>query len=87
MVFTGDPDQHAKKPYSFVIFQEARTPAPTPLDPLMHFEGSNCALLRLPLLTLFILKDYPLRGAFGKFLAWSFISVTDLQTLSCLVPF
>ena len=28
-----------------------------------------------------------LRGAFGKFLAWSFISVTDLQTLSCLVSF
>ena len=27
------------------------------------------------------------RGAFGKFLAWSFISVTDLQTLSCLVSF
>ena len=26
-----------------------------------------------------------LRGAFGKFLAWSFISVTNLQTLSCLV--
>ena len=25
------------------------------------------------------------RGAFGKFLVWSFISVTDLQTLSCLV--
>ena len=25
------------------------------------------------------------RGAFGKFLAWSFISVTDLQTLSCLI--
>ena len=28
-----------------------------------------------------------IRGAFVKFLAWSFISVTDLQTLSCLVPF
>ena len=28
-----------------------------------------------------------IRGAFGKFLAWSFISVTDLQTLSCLVSF
>ena len=28
-----------------------------------------------------------LRGAFGKFLAWSIISVTDLQTLSCLVLF
>ena len=27
------------------------------------------------------------RGAFGKFLAWSFISITDLQTLSCLVLF
>ena len=26
-------------------------------------------------------------GAFGKSLAWSFISVTDLQTLSCLVSF
>ena len=26
-------------------------------------------------------------GAFGKFVAWSFISVTDLQTLSCLVSF
>ena len=28
-----------------------------------------------------------IRGAFGKFLAWSFISVTDLHTLSCLVSF
>ena len=28
-----------------------------------------------------------IRGAFGKFLAWSFISVTDLQTFSCLVSF
>ena len=28
-----------------------------------------------------------IRGAFGKFLAWPFISVTDLQTLSCLVSF
>ena len=28
-----------------------------------------------------------IRGAFGKFLAWSFISVTNLQTLSCLVSF
>ena len=28
-----------------------------------------------------------LRGAFGKFLAWSFISVNDLQTLSCLISF
>ena len=28
-----------------------------------------------------------IRGAFGKFLAWSIISVTDLQTLSCLVSF
>ena len=28
-----------------------------------------------------------IRGAFGKFLAWSFISVTDLQNLSCLVSF
>ena len=27
------------------------------------------------------------RGAFGKFLAWSFISVTDIHTLSCLVSF
>ena len=27
------------------------------------------------------------RGVFGKFLAWYFISVTDLQTLSCLVSF
>ena len=25
--------------------------------------------------------------AFGKFLVWSYISVTDLQTLSCLVSF
>ena len=30
---------------------------------------------------------YGVRGAFGKFLAWSFISVTDLQNLSCLVSF
>ena len=28
-----------------------------------------------------------IRGAFGKFLAWSIISVTHLQTLSCLVSF
>ena len=28
-----------------------------------------------------------IRGAFGKFLAWYFISVTDLQTLSSLVSF
>ena len=27
------------------------------------------------------------RGAFGKFLAWSIISVTDVQALSCLVSF
>ena len=26
-----------------------------------------------------------IRGAFGKFLAWYSISVTDLQTLSCYV--
>ena len=31
--------------------------------------------------------DNNVRGAFGKFLAWSFISVTNLQTLSCLVSF
>ena len=30
---------------------------------------------------------FVLRGAFGKFLAGSFISVTDLQTLSCLISF
>ena len=30
---------------------------------------------------------WQLRGAFGKFLAWPFISETDLQTLSCLVSF
>ena len=28
-----------------------------------------------------------IRGAFGKFLAWYFISVTDLQTILCLVSF
>ena len=28
-----------------------------------------------------------LRGAFGKFLAWSLNSVTNLQNLSCLVSF
>ena len=32
-------------------------------------------------------SSYIIRGAFGKFLTWSFISVTDLQTLSCLVLF
>ena len=31
--------------------------------------------------------DGHVRGSFGKFLAWSFISGTDLQTLSCLVSF
>ena len=31
--------------------------------------------------------DPLLRRTFGKFLAWSFISVTDLQALSCLVSF
>ena len=35
--------------------------------------------------TLVILSNN--RGAFGKFLAWSYISVTDLQTLSCVVSF
>ena len=34
-----------------------------------------------------ILTKLELRGAFGMFLAWSFISVTDLQTLSWLVSF
>ena len=33
------------------------------------------------------LGSIKIRGAFGKFLAWSFISVTDFQTLSCLVSF
>ena len=28
-----------------------------------------------------------IRGTFGKFLAWSFIPVTDLQTLLCMVSF
>ena len=28
-----------------------------------------------------------IRGAFGKFFAWSFISVTDFQPLSCVVSF
>ena len=28
-----------------------------------------------------------IRGVFGKFLAWSYISVTNLQTLSCVVSF
>ena len=28
-----------------------------------------------------------IRGAFGKFLAWPIISVTESQTLSCLVSF
>ena len=31
------------------------------------------------------LAEIFVRGAFGKFLAWSFISVTNLQTLSFLV--
>ena len=34
-----------------------------------------------------LLEKRDIRGAFGKLLAWYFISVTDLQTLSCLVPF
>ena len=29
----------------------------------------------------FCVLTWHIRGAFGKFLAWSFISVTDLQTL------
>ena len=33
------------------------------------------------------LKILNIRGAFGKFLAWSLISVTDLQNLSCFVSF
>ena len=37
--------------------------------------------------TVIFVKTLQLRGAFGKFLAWSFISVTDLQNLSCLVSF
>ena len=28
-----------------------------------------------------------IRGAFGKYVAWSFFSVTDKQTHSCLVSF
>ena len=32
-------------------------------------------------------SDCDIRGAFGKFLAWPFISVTDLQTISCLISF
>ena len=36
---------------------------------------------------LLFLGEYQIRGTFGKFLAWSFISVTDLQILSCLVSF
>ena len=32
-------------------------------------------------------QDLNIRGAFGKFLARSFILVTDLQNLSCLVSF
>ena len=28
-----------------------------------------------------------IRGVIRKFLAWSYISVTDLQTLSCLISF
>ena len=35
----------------------------------------------------FTIKQFNIRGAFGKFLAWSYISVTNLQTLSCLVSF
>ena len=36
-------------------------------------------------LVLMLDVSWYVRGAFGKLLAWSFISVTDLQTLSCLV--
>ena len=43
----------------------------------------------MELLTVFKgVRRYPeVRGAFGKFLARSVISVTDLQTLLCLVSF
>ena len=36
---------------------------------------------------IFHIKFAFIRGAFGKFLAWYFISVTDLQTLLCLISF
>ena len=32
-------------------------------------------------------KIEKIREAFGKFLAWSYISITDLQTVSCVVSF
>ena len=47
-----------------------------------HFFEEGCSNFRW---RIFIFDT--LRGAFGKFLAWSFISVTDLQTLLCLISF
>ena len=44
-------------------------------------------LLLLPLWESVIVLCFVVRGAFGKFLAWSFISVADLQTLASLVSF
>ena len=34
-----------------------------------------------------LLLNKHIRGTFGKFLAWYFISVNDVRTLSCLVSF
>ena len=46
-----------------------------------------CHINVLTLFVISLLHFCCLRGAFGKFLTWYFISVTDLQTLSCLVSF
>ena len=59
-----------------MLIQEAR-----PLAPQFLMFNLKVSLFWL------VLLSQGLGGAFGKFLAWSFIFVTDLQTLSCLVSF
>ena len=45
---------------------------------LKSYSSKNCYILSF---------SNEIRGTFGKFLAWSFISVTNLQTLSCWYHF
>ena len=52
---------------------------------MLHTQAAPLILRKLYSLSEKTGNNVIIRGAFGKFLALSFISVTDLQTLSCLV--